>query len=170
MYDRYAPTVRRVLARILGSQHDFTDAVHDVFVEALRDIRKLRDPDRLEHWLVGIAVYSARARIRRTTRGRWLTFRAPEDLPEVVTPEHDAAAAEALRAAYAILDGMDADLRIVFALRFIDGMKLEDVADACGVSLATAKRRIREAERRFRSEAREHEALAARLDPEGAPT
>ena len=67
---------------------------------------------------------------------------------------------EAVAAVYAILREMPAEERIPFALRRVDGMALGEVAAACGVSLATIKRRIRRAEERFRTETRHHPGLA----------
>lgn len=164
LFDRFAPTVHRVLGRLLGADRELGDVVHDVFVHAYRDLSKLRDPAAVEGWLVGIAVHSARAHIRRRGARRWLSFLAPEDLPEVAAEGVDPAAQQEVRATYEVLGTLPADLRIAFALRFIDGMKLEEVAEACSVSLATVKRRLRDAETQFRAGARRHPVLTARLD------
>ena len=43
---------------------------------------------------------------------------------------------------YRALDEIDPKSRIAWILRNVEGEQLEDVADACGCSLATAKRRI----------------------------
>ena len=50
---------------------------------------------------------------------------------------------------YRVLDVLPVDERIPFALRFIDGMELTEVAAACDVSLATIKRRLARSEKRF---------------------
>jgi RNA polymerase sigma-70 factor (ECF subfamily) len=44
-------------------------------------------------------------------------------------------------------------------LRFIDGMELVEVADACSVSLATIKRRLARAQKRFSAMARTYPEL-----------
>ena len=54
---------------------------------------------------------------------------------------------------------MRTDQRIPFALRYVQGLELTAVADACGVSLATVKRRLARAEGRFVIMARRHPAL-----------
>jgi DNA-directed RNA polymerase specialized sigma24 family protein len=41
---------------------------------------------------------------------------------------------------------MPADLRITWVLRFIENHRLEAVAELCGCSLATAKRRLSKAQ------------------------
>jgi RNA polymerase sigma-70 factor (ECF subfamily) len=66
---------------------------------------------------------------------------------------------EALRCLYEILEKLPAELRIPFSLRFVDKMELTEVAEACDCSLATIKRRISKAERRFVLHARREPAL-----------
>ena len=58
-------------------------------------------------------------------------------------------AREALRQTYAVLERMPADERIAFCLRFMEGMELTETAEACGVSLATIKRRLVKAQQKF---------------------
>ena len=55
----------------------------------------------------------------------------------------------ALGRAYALLERLPAMERAAFGMRFIEGMKLEEVAEALDVSLATAKRRLQSARERF---------------------
>lgn len=47
-----------------------------------------------------------------------------------------------LQRVYRVLDGLPADQRIAWTLRYIEGEQLEAVAALSGCSLATAKRRI----------------------------
>lgn len=159
IFDRHGRHVARVLVRVLGPDGEVADLVQDVFVMAFRDLRRLDDPSALRAWLTAIAVNVARGHIRRRTRRRWLRFFAPEDLPDVSVPSADDETLEATRATYTILKAMDADESTAFALRYIDGMELTEVARACNVSLATIKRRLARAESTFASEARGHLAL-----------
>ena len=78
---------------------------------------------------------------------------------EPVTQALDAEGRQTLRAVYAVLQRMPADERIAFALRYIDGMELTEVAAACSISLATVKRRLRRSEDRFLRSARSHSLL-----------
>ena len=159
LFDRYAPHVRRVLCRVLGGDPDLADVLHDVFVEALASIRKLQDGNALKGWLTMVAVYTARGHIRKRQRRRWLRVVAPTDLPEQEARTTSAETNEAVRCTYAVLERMGADDRIAFSLRFIEGLELTEVAAACGVSLATIKRRLVRAKRRFFHEAKRHDAL-----------
>jgi RNA polymerase sigma-70 factor (ECF subfamily) len=167
LFDRYAVHVRRVLARVLGPDPDLLDLVQDVFVTALESIAKLEEPRALRAWLTQVAIFSARTRIRRRTRWRFLRFVPSEELPELELAAVDYEGGEALQAVYRALAQLNADDRIAFALRFIEGMELSDVAGACQVSLATIKRRLGRAQASFREAARPEPALAEWL--EGVP-
>jgi RNA polymerase sigma-70 factor (ECF subfamily) len=160
LFDRYAPHVRRVLVRVMGPDSEILDLVHDVFVTALESVHRLMDPRALRAWLTQIAVFTARARIRRRVRGRILRFLPFTELPEPELPPADFEASQAMQAVYRVLDGLDTDQRIAFALRFVAGMELTEVAASCGVSLATIKRRLARAQRSFADAAEREPALA----------
>jgi RNA polymerase sigma-70 factor (ECF subfamily) len=149
LFDRYGAHVHRVLQRVMGPDQDLNDLVQDVFVAAFEAVDKLQDPSALRAWLSQIAVYTARGKIRRRVRWRLLTFRPLHELDEFHAPRHDGDVTEAVRATYRVLDRLPADERIAFALRFIEGMELTEVARATDVSLATVKRRLARAQRNF---------------------
>src|SRR6185436_17911996 len=159
LHDRYGSFVLRVLCRLLGTDREIMDVHHDVFVRALGSIGEIKNPSSLKSWLTSVTVFTARSAIQRRARGRWLSLVPREELPEVEAATASGEVNEALRATYAILETLDPDERIPFALRFIDGMELTQVADACGVSLATIKRRLARAEDRFVATARRHPVL-----------
>jgi RNA polymerase sigma-70 factor (ECF subfamily) len=163
-YDRYAGHVRRTLVRVLGAERELADLHHDVLLRALTSIHELRDPGLLKPWLTSIAVFTARTCILRRSRRRWLRYLPWHEVPEVEAAPADGEAQEALRAAYAVLDTLPADDRIAFALRFVEGLELTEVAAACRVSLATIKRRLARAEEAFTARARAHPALCDWLE------
>jgi RNA polymerase sigma-70 factor (ECF subfamily) len=166
LHDRFAEPVLRILLRILGPDRDLPDLQHDAFVRALESIGELRDPDALASWMSAIAVHTARAAIeRRSRRRRWLLFLPDDTLPEpeAVDPRAGHDAREVLSAVYAVLGRMPADERIAFALRHLDDRELTDVAEICGVSLSSIKRRLARAEARFTKVARGVPALAEYL-------
>jgi RNA polymerase sigma-70 factor (ECF subfamily) len=159
LFDRYGGDVERVLYRILGPDSEIEDLLQDVFVAALGSLDKLREPDALRGWLIGIAVRKARKCILKRQRWRFIELLPSQELPEreALLPSHEVS--EALRCTYAVLGRMPADQRVVFALRYVDGMELTAVAEACSVSLATIKRRLTRAQHTFTSLASKHAAL-----------
>lgn len=166
LFDRYALHVRRVLARVLGPDPELSDLLQDVFVAALASVGSIEDPSALKAWLTRTAVFTARGKIRRRTRWRFLRFVPDDELPDAPAAATDADGSEALAAVYRVLNALPTDERIAFALRMLDGMELTAVATACGVSLSTTKRRLASAQSRFRELARKEPSLTTWLSRE----
>jgi RNA polymerase sigma-70 factor (ECF subfamily) len=164
LFDRYGADVERVLYGVLGPDAEIKDLLHDVFIAALESFPKLRDPNALRGWLIGIAVRKARKCITRRSRWRFIELRPSSELPEREAPTPTAEMSDAVRCTYAVLERMPADERLAFALRYIESMELVAVAAACGVSLATIKRRLSRAHETFTALASEHAALTEWLD------
>jgi RNA polymerase sigma-70 factor (ECF subfamily) len=160
LFSAYGEYVRRVLMRVMGPDPEIGDLAQDVFIAALESIHKLAQPGALRGWLAQIAVFHARHCLRGRKQWSILRFFAPENLPPGRAREVDFEASEALRATYRVLSSLPVDERIAFSLRFVEGMNLTDVAAACRVSLATAKRRLSRAEARFAQLARGEPALS----------
>ncbi len=157
--ERHGAHVERVLTHILGSHADLDDLAQEVFVRALAKVGDVHDASGLKSWLSAFAANVAREAIRKRRRRWWQVSKPPEETPELPAPSASAEDRAALRAFYEVLGAVDADARVAFALRYVEGMELTEVAAACRVSLATAKRRIKAAEDDFCTRGRAHEAL-----------
>jgi RNA polymerase sigma-70 factor (ECF subfamily) len=160
LLEQHTGHLERLLTHILGGRDDLDDLVQEVFVRALERVDELREPRALRGWLTAIAVFVAREAIRARRRRRWLIFLPPEETPELACADASPEVRAAVRAFYEVVGRLDADERIAFTLRFVEGMELTEVAAACGVSLATIKRRLKKAEGEFSARGRAHEALA----------
>ena len=77
----------------------------------------------------------------------------------------DGTVGEAVRHTYALRQAV-AGSPIAFVLRRVEGHELAEAARLSGCSLATVKRRLARAERRFEAMARSDPALRPLLDPE----
>jgi len=163
-FREFEPLVERTISRILGHDDELGDATQEAFLRAIRSLERLRDPQALVDWLIQIAVCTATDFLRRKRRRRWLLFvgAAPTEGP--VALERDESGREALRATYRVLDRMNPEERTVFALRFIEGMGIDALANAHDCSRSTVKRRLIRATTRFRTLARKESALVPWLD------
>ncbi len=149
-FDKYERDVRRVLVRVLGTSPDVADALQDTFMRALGNVSQVKDAQALRSWLLRVTVTVALDQLRRRRRLRWLVFSndASLEVPvDGVSPELRAVLLET----YRVLDRLPAEERVAFALRHIQEMELEEIADACGVSLSTIKRRHSKAASRVRT-------------------
>jgi RNA polymerase sigma-70 factor, ECF subfamily len=166
--ERYGPYLERLLGRMVGWDPELPDLLQDVFLQAFQCLGDLKNPAALKGWLGRIAIFTARAWIRkRRLRRGWLRILAPEELPETnaVVPEPEVI--EALQHTHVVLDALPPDERLAFVLRFVDGMKLREVAKICEVSLSTIKRTLSRAEKRFLAVTRRDPLLYERLRASG---
>jgi RNA polymerase sigma-70 factor (ECF subfamily) len=162
MWDRYASLVRRILRRMLGPV-DVEDGVQDAFLRLFRDLGSLRDPSALRSFLIGITLHVAKSELRRRRAKRWLLLS-----DDGVVAESDAFAEQephepraALLRLYKVLDRMSDERRMVFVLRYVEGLELAELSAVLDCSLATTKRRVADAGRRV--------SLLAASDPLLAP-
>lgn len=145
LYRRHVGRVTRVVARLLRHAADIEDTVQDTFVEGLDQLGKLREPEKVGRWLVGIGVHKAHRRLRRRRLLRVLGLdRTIEDerLASQLVAESSVEQRVEVMRIDAALDAMDPDERCCFVLRHLEGYSLEEVASLAGCSLATAKRRL----------------------------
>ena len=178
LYRRHGRYLLGLTTRLLGSRGEAEEVVQDTFVIGLTQLASLREPAAVRAWLAQIAVSLVGKRLRR---GRLLRFlglglfglggggRGDDDGGDEAGGGLAGLAARDLSAAertdLALLDRAlgraRAEVRVAWMLRHVEGYALAEVASACGCSLATAKRRIGEAD-----------ALVGRFVtfvPEGAP-
>jgi RNA polymerase sigma-70 factor, ECF subfamily len=149
----HAPQVATMALRILGRSDEADDLVQDVFIKASAWLAKLNDASAARAWLMKVTVRLAWRRLRMR---RWRVALGLDGSYDYValahdgrlSPEDTALAAEV----YRILDRMPARERLAWTLRYLDGEKLEDVAEKCACSLATAKRWIAAAQDRIQKE------------------
>jgi len=164
LYDRYASHVQKTLQSVLGVDAEIPDLLQETFLRAMDGIGELDDSSRLRSWLTTIAVFTGRSYIRRRARRRWLSVFSPERLRPADVPPPSSEARAALREIYELLDRFPVNERLAFLLRFVHGMTLPDAASACGVSLATFKRRLSRAEKAFLASARAKPVLQQWLE------
>jgi RNA polymerase sigma-70 factor, ECF subfamily len=145
VWNRYAPLVYGVLDRALGSSSESEDLTQEVFWRLFAAIGKLRDPSALRSFIYSCAIRMLRWHLRARRVRRFLSLSESGDVPEQATQASDAEGSELLVRFYAMLDTLSANERTAFTLRQIEGLSLQEIVDATGVSLATVKRRIQRA-------------------------
>lgn len=141
LFERYAGYVARVAARMLGRDDaDVDDVVQEVFFTTLPRLHRIHSAAAARPWLMTVTVRTVHRLLRRRKWRRLLLGeRHVAELPATgVTAEQRALLARI----YRTLDRIEPNCRIAWILRYVEGERLDDVADACGCSLATAKRRI----------------------------
>ncbi len=137
---RYSRRINQLVWRLLGACSEHDDVVQQIFVNAFRDIHKLREPEKLDSWLVSITVNTVRKELRsRKLRRFFVIFgMETETSGSDLAPEDQASAVEL----YRILGEIHPEERRVFILCMVEGYTQMEAARACGISLSTCKRRL----------------------------
>jgi RNA polymerase sigma-70 factor (ECF subfamily) len=145
VFRRFAPYVARIASRILGRSDELDDLVQDVFLDAHRGLVALRDNNAIRHWLATVTVRKAR---RRLTRRRWVHWIGldPAIDPTFSDPTTSSRDHALVLAVYRILDDVSPDERIAWVMHRVEGEALENIAQVCGCSRATAHRLVTRAQ------------------------
>jgi len=144
-FERFAPDLYALAVRMLMSRPDAEDVVQDTFVVAFEKIDRVRDPQAINSWILRIAVRLVHRRFRRTRLLRKLGLYSECQIDGYEASACAGADLET-RGELALLERalsrLSAGKRVAWTLRYVEGMAIEEVAQACDCSPATVKRRI----------------------------
>jgi RNA polymerase sigma-70 factor (ECF subfamily) len=150
----------RMARGILRNSADAEDAVQDAYVLAFTRIDQFREAASLATWLSRIVLNEAFRRLRQ--RRDMSGLDGSDDFPDKVsnaqvipfpgaqgltTPEEDAARAEIRLVLERAIDTLPDMFRIVFILREIEQMSVEDTAASLDIPADTVKTRLHRARR-----------------------
>lgn len=141
LWQRFGQRIHRLVLRTLGSDDAVEDLVQEAFTRVLERVTSLRQEDALEGFVVAITLNTVRLELRRRRRRRFFAFLLPSEAPRAADPSlpHE------VKQLFAELETLTVEQRLAFTLRHLEQLELTEVAQAMGVSLATAKRRLAEA-------------------------
>jgi RNA polymerase sigma-70 factor (ECF subfamily) len=164
LFRRYAPMANGMALRLMGRDADLDDLVQDSFAAALRSLDRLENPHAFASWFGAIVVRTSCKVLRRRRLARRLGLRHPEsiDVDALVSRQAPPDIVAELRAIYALVEDLPANVRVPLILRRVEEVPLEEIAQLMGASLATAKRRVAEGERLLEA------AMAQRIGVEGS--
>lgn len=151
LWDRFSPLVRRMLRRTLGPQAEVEGLLQQVFLRVLHRLGQLPEPAQLRPLVVSVTTRLLSAELRRHRVRRLFRLRSSWDSQEFPFGPADATTRTALSTLYRILDELDADARVAFALRHFEGLQLTELASATDASLASTRRRLARASARVES-------------------
>ena len=147
IWRRHAPMVFRLLERALGPEGEAEDLTQDVFLSTFARLPELRDGDALRSFIYSVALRTLKWELRRRRVRRILRLSDSGQLPDLPVRGTDSESRQLLVYFYALLEKIAVSARTAFVLRYIEGLKLEEIAERMGVSLATAKRWVARASR-----------------------
>jgi RNA polymerase sigma-70 factor, ECF subfamily len=148
LVERFSPRLRYFLRKLLSSADGAEDALQDVWLDVVRGLARLEDPQALVAWLYRIARDRAYARLRKSRRLELPLDEAGLEEPTVES-EEEFSAEDAARI-HAALDELPAQQREVLVLRFLEDMSYEEIARVVDCSVGTVRSRIHYAKRALR--------------------
>jgi RNA polymerase sigma-70 factor (ECF subfamily) len=145
--------VKRLLAlsyRLLP-EDDQEDLVQEAFIIGFAKLSSLSNPAVFGAWMSTVVVSLVKMRLRKR---QWLSRLGlydfdPIEPEELVSNDAPAAVYDDLRQVYRVLQSLPAEQRVALVLQRVEGLELSEVAEKMGISIATVKRRIVEAEKRL---------------------
>ncbi|MHB1667487.1 MAG: RNA polymerase sigma factor RpoE [Thiomonas sp.] len=163
---KYQRRIFRLISRFIRDSALAEDVSQETFLRAYRAIGQFRGDSQFYTWLYRIAVNTAKKAIADSARDPVIresstisddgeTFVSGEQLSDMETPEAVLASREIARTVNAAMDALPEDLRTAIALREIEGLSYEDIAQAMSCPVGTVRSRI------FRA----REAIARQLRP-----
>jgi len=147
LVERFSPRLRYFLRKMLSSADGAEDALQDVWLDVLRHLPRLADPQALVAWLYRIARDQAFGRLRKRGRAEQLLDEA--SVIDAAADEGDFSPEDAARI-HAALDELPAEQREVLVLRFLEDMSYEEIARVVGCQLGTVRSRIHYGKRALR--------------------
>lgn len=153
LVEQFEPTVFAIALRRLRNQAEAAELTQDVFVQAMRKLGQLREPERFPGWLRRITV---RLAINRAVRRPPVTAQDPEimsavgsdwqsPIDELMTGER----ADQLWGGLKRLRDLDRQTLVAF---YFEGQSLIEMSDRFSSPLGTIKRRLHTARIRLREE------------------
>jgi RNA polymerase sigma-70 factor, ECF subfamily len=153
LVSQFETTVFATVMSRLRNRAEAREVTQDVFVQAMRKLSQLREPERFGGWLRQIAV---RMSINRAVRRPHETTLSPETFTslktEPRTPLDDLLRNERSKQVWGGLSKLrDLDRRTLIAF-YVEGQSLKQMSDKFESPIGTIKRRLHTARNRLRKE------------------
>jgi len=141
--------------RLLADEDEAKDIVQECFVRVWKNMDKYDPKRKFTTWLYRIATNLSVDRLRAIKRNRRVFFTRDEQLqPEDVASTEDIIDIQSNRELAAMIQELTEELpvkqRLVFALRDLQDLSVEEVADIADMSVGSVKTNLHYARRRIR--------------------
>ena len=148
----------RVARAVVNNDDEAEDILQDAYLKAFAAIAAFRGESGLNTWLTAITLNEARGRLRRRRPGESLeVMEANGDriipfpgMAEITDPEAEAVRSETRRLLERAIDGLTDEFRIVFMLRDVEGLSVEETAGQLDINPQTVRTRLFRARRSLR--------------------
>jgi RNA polymerase sigma-70 factor, ECF subfamily len=163
MVDAYSGSLYRLALKMLGNSSDAEDALQNTFLKAFQHVDKFEGRSSLSTWLYRIASNEALMLLRKRHPETTFSDITPEDEDNqnydpvqfadwANLPEDELLSGEARTALDRAVLHLPDTLRIVFVLRDIEDLSIQETSQVLGLSETAVKTRLLRARLRLREE------------------
>jgi len=142
LYERYQDKVYASCYRILGEQTAAEDLAQEIFVKIYDELRRFKFQSKFSTWLYRIAVNHAINRANEASRHGRIHEKIARELPRE-TSGHSPMADRFMddRVQKALME-LSEKLRAIVALRYLEGLSYDEIAEVLEISIGTVKSRL----------------------------
>jgi RNA polymerase sigma-70 factor, ECF subfamily len=144
LIQRYERSVRSVARAFIADVHASEDATQEIFVAAFRSIATLCERDRFGPWLMQIA-----RRVAGNMRQQQVRSPVSCEFDEPESRHHPVVDARS-QVLLSLIERLPEQERLVVTMRFFDGHRTQEIADATGIPLGTVTKQLSRAYERLR--------------------
>lgn len=141
---RYNRRMYRLVRSIIKDRAEAEDAIQESYLQAYLNLRSFRGDDSAAGWLARIAINEALGRLRRR-HADCAGAVDPESAVTAYGPEHFARSHQALWVIESAIDALPREYRMVFMLRAVEQLSIDETAEYLGIKPATVKTRLHRA-------------------------
>jgi RNA polymerase sigma-70 factor (ECF subfamily) len=163
LVDAFSGPIYRLALKMLGTPTDAEDVLQNTFLKAFQHLPEFEGRSSLSTWLYRIASNEALMLIRKRHNEVTLSDTLPEEEAEAdyspvqltdwcCLPEDEFLSSESHAALDVAVRHLPETLRIVFLLRDIEGLSIQETGEALGLSQTAVKTRLLRARLRLREE------------------
>jgi RNA polymerase sigma-70 factor (ECF subfamily) len=163
LVDAYSGSIYRLALKMLGIPSDAEDVLQNTFMKAFQYLKDFEGRSSLSTWLYRIASNEALMLLRKQRPEITLSDAAPEDnndgdyFPAQFIdwrnlPEDEFLSSESQAAMNSAVQHLPENQRIVFILRDIEGLSIQETGEVLTLSTAAVKTRLLRARLRLREE------------------
>jgi RNA polymerase sigma-70 factor, ECF subfamily len=163
LVDTFSGPLHRLALKMVGNDSDAEDVLQNTFLKAFQHIQEFEGRSKLSTWLYRIASNEALMMLRKrrpeTTFSDAVQEQEDDQLSDPVQftdwcclPEDEFLDAESRAALDRAVQRLPETLRIVFVLRDIEGLSIQETSQALGLSETAVKTRLLRARLRLRED------------------
>ncbi len=146
-------TVYNIALKVMGNQHDASDAAQEAFIKMFKNIKKFRGDSKFSTWVYRIAHNVALDMLRKNSKKTVSIDENYEDGENPIlniadpspSPEQSVIDKEKMQILKNAIDSLPTVSKTAIMLRDINGLSYEEIAKIQNCSLGTVKSRINRA-------------------------